>query len=192
MSTGFSLLDEAWASHAMPLPPRKSSAKVSKRRKKSSAAAYRIAPLCENTGKVGETGFADSFQASLAPYEPIFINDDDARDVSGADSRKSRSKKSDRTKTHDHPSISSRSFDHDEDSIAENEDLHNETSTLKCPPPIQCPPQQIIRYAEPPKPPSDDRYDTFLYVFSGVLLLFLLEQFIQIGIQIGIKQATDF
>ena len=183
MSTGFSLLDEAWASQAMPLPPRSASSKSSKRRRK--AAAPRIAPLCEATGKAGETGFADSFQASLAPYEPIFVNDDDARRVG-----KPRAPRKNRGRTHDHPSISGGDLGGTDGENSEDEYRGpGEEAAARCPPPAPCPPQQIIRYAEPPKPPSDDRYDTFLYVFSGVLLLFLLEQFVQIGIQIGARQA---
>jgi hypothetical protein len=35
----------------------------------------------------------------------------------------------------------------------------------------------------------DERYEMFLYMFSGVLLLFMLEQFLQIGILLGARMA---
>ena len=183
MSSGFSLLDEAWGSHAMPLPPRSKSSST-KRRKKF---ASRLAPLCEAAGKVAETGFPDSFQDTLAPFEPIYVNDDDAREVSKKKSRRSRSKSATGTVApppppEPSPPLPRNEDDYDYDTEEEQEEYRGGDKPVVCPP---CPPQQIIRYAEPPRPPSDDRYDTFLYVFSGVLLLFLLEQFLQIGIHIG-------
>ena len=37
--------------------------------------------------------------------------------------------------------------------------------------------------------PNDAMYNLFLYVFSGLLLLFILEQFLQVGIIIGSTKA---
>ena len=34
---------------------------------------------------------------------------------------------------------------------------------------------------------NNENYDVFLFVFSGVILLFILEQFIQVGLQLGIR-----
>lgn len=34
---------------------------------------------------------------------------------------------------------------------------------------------------------ANENHDVFLYVFSGVLLLFVLEQFIQLGLHMGMK-----
>lgn len=38
---------------------------------------------------------------------------------------------------------------------------------------------------------THENHDVFLYVFSGVILLFALEQFIQVGLHIGVRQL-DF
>ena len=37
---------------------------------------------------------------------------------------------------------------------------------------------------------EDVRYDLFLYVFSGLLLLFVLEQFLQVGIILGSAKSS--
>ena len=79
----------------------------------------------------------------------------------------------------------------------EEEYLREPTPAPPCPEcPPQCPacpacPPQEIRYVDPPRPHASETYDTFLFVFSGVLLLFVLEQLLQIGIQIGRAQARD-
>lgn len=151
MSTGYSLLDDAWPSQAMPLPSKP-------RRKKRTRQV--IPPICETSvSKRSDNGYIEDFSGSLAPFDPIYINDDDARDVTRKVERRQR--------------------------IAEEEEVVSPPPVVKCPPPV-------IKYIEVPKivtKPSDDRYDTFLFVFSGVLLLFLMEQFLQIGIQIGIRQS---
>lgn len=36
---------------------------------------------------------------------------------------------------------------------------------------------------------ANENHDVFLYVFSGVLLLFVLEQFIQLGLHMGMRDA---
>lgn len=178
MSSGFSLLEEAWGSQAMPLPPRsKSSSSSSTKRRKRFAS--RLAPLCESTGKEGQTGFADSFQTSLAPFEPIYVNDDDARGVS---------KRKGRAKAAGPPPPPPPRAEHDYDEDSDCEPGESRGTSRPAPPPVvcpPCPPQKVITYAERPRPAADNRYDAFLYVFSGVLLLFLLEQFLQIGIHIG-------
>lgn len=160
----------------MPLPPQ-TKPPSSKRKKKM---ASRLAPLCESTGKPGQTGYADSFLDTLAPFEPIYVNDD-AGELSKKKSRRSRTK----ANRHPHP----KEMQGDAGMYDDETDEEPETEPVPCPP---CPPQQIIRYAEPPRPPADDRYDMFLYVFSGVLLLFLLEQFLQIGIHIGRNTADRY
>ncbi len=52
-----------------------------------------------------------------------------------------------------------------------------------------CQPKTVVQYV--PSPRGDERNEMFLYVFSGVLLLFLLEQFLQIGIHIGARAALS-
>lgn len=37
---------------------------------------------------------------------------------------------------------------------------------------------------------GSENHDVFLYVFSGVLLLFIFEQFIQVGLHLGIRQNS--
>ena len=154
MSAGYSLLDEAWGSQAAPVPRYHKSS--SKRRRKQ-----RLPPLCDDMrAPPGEPSYSGTFQADhLAPFQPVYVNDDDARDVEQADE----------------PPPEPRPAAHKKERPERAERA-------------ECPPTQIIRYAEPPRTPVDDRYDTFLYVFSGVLLLFLLEQFLQIGIHIGAQQ----
>jgi hypothetical protein len=38
---------------------------------------------------------------------------------------------------------------------------------------------------------NNENYDVFLFVFSGVILLFILEQFIQVGLQLGIRNMKN-
>lgn len=37
---------------------------------------------------------------------------------------------------------------------------------------------------------TNENHDVFLYVFSGVILLFILEQFIQVGLHLGIRKTN--
>jgi hypothetical protein len=142
MSSGFSLLDEAWGAQAMPLPPRSSS----KRKKKHAARGG---------------GLYD---------DPIFLG--------GVP-----------------PAVFPAPFHQEEEYRREPIPDLPVPSCPECPPQCPpcpaCPPQEIVRYVDPPRPPANDNYDTFLFVFSGVLLLFVLEQFLQIGIHIGRAQARD-
>lgn len=43
------------------------------------------------------------------------------------------------------------------------------------------------RVAPGPSARPHENHDLFMYVFSGVLLLFVLEQFIQVGLHIGVR-----
>lgn len=67
-----------------------------------------------------------------------------------------------------------------------DEDEPEERSVPAPNPRVQSPPP-IIRYpvVEKRRTSKDDMHEIFLYVFSGVLLLFILEQFIQIGVYLG-------
>jgi hypothetical protein len=38
---------------------------------------------------------------------------------------------------------------------------------------------------------NNENHDVFLYVFSGVILLFILEQFIQVGLHLGIRNFRN-
>lgn len=53
------------------------------------------------------------------------------------------------------------------------------------------PPSAPTRPPEPPHlmPRQNENHDVFLYVFSGVLLLFVLEQFVQVGQHIGLRRS---
>lgn len=152
MSDGYSLIDQAWMSQAMPTQPRNKRLK-SKKTKKSK----KHAPSSDASGD--HPGPANIFMSSLAPYEPIYANEDDA-------------------------------FESPEN---EDNDGHSVERVPEscCPPPVVCPPVVCppVVVCPDPKPPADERYDTFLYVFSGVLLLFVLEQFLQLGIAIGARPA---
>lgn len=57
---------------------------------------------------------------------------------------------------------------------------HGKQSQLQLAPRYQLP-----HYHE--RPGMDNKYEMFLYIFSGVLLLFVLEQFLQIGVHIGTR-----
>lgn len=48
-------------------------------------------------------------------------------------------------------------------------------------------PITIKRKARSVAPRDNENHDLFMYVFSGVLLLFVLEQFIQVGLHIGVR-----
>lgn len=52
-------------------------------------------------------------------------------------------------------------------------------------PPSYSPPVAPPPRARPARP--HENHDLFMYVFSGVLLLFVLEQFIQVGLHIGVR-----
>lgn len=168
----------------MPLPPRaKGGVSSSKRRSRKAAAS------CKPSGgghepRPEQSGFADAFLDTLAPFrsdeDPIYVNDADARAAPQPDRRRP-------------PPPPPRSMSMEEE---EDDDPAPHAGARRrapeCPPCPPCPPQQIIHHIEAPKPPpTDQRYDAFLYVFSGVLLLFLLEQFMQIGIHIGTRQMAQ-
>jgi hypothetical protein len=101
---------------------------------------------------------------AYAPYEPIYTNDDDAFVGPENESNSGRTKE-------------------------DIEDCPPPGPKVVCPTCPMCPTCPVC--PEPP-PPSDNRYDTFLFVFSGILLLFVMEQFLQLGIAIGARSALPF
>lgn len=61
------------------------------------------------------------------------------------------------------------------------------------PPDQEAKPEVFRKNDKPPPRRSHENHDVFLYVFSGVILLFVLEQFIQVGLHIGVRQLDmDF
>lgn len=89
--------------------------------------------------------------------------------------------------------------DASENMVVENEfgEQEDETEAFDAPP--------VVDYTEPLKTSVDktakpvrreprrqhENHDLFMYVFSGVLLLFVLEQFVQVGLHIGVRNV-DF
>lgn len=59
---------------------------------------------------------------------------------------------------------------------------------LESPGPAPFPAIQTRSCAGGPRP--HENHDLFMFVFSGVLLLFVLEQFIQVGLHIGTRSAV--
>lgn len=143
MSEGYSLLDQAWMSQAMPAP----ASRTQKKRAKSKRSKKPRPP--EAPG-----GHDNIFMTSFAPYEPaVYANDDDAMHGPENDDNTGYSRE-------------------------------ESTTAVCCPPPVPCP-----ACPECP-PPHDPRYDIFLFAFSGVLMLFVMEQFLQLGIAIGSRSAV--
>ncbi|AUF82285.1 hypothetical protein TetV_193 [Tetraselmis virus 1] len=168
MASGYSL-NEVWGAQAMPIEKtHRSSKKSSKKKRKSS----RIDPYCKNANlpEVMTAVIPEAF----VPYDPISplemrLDEQESYQLyEPPEQHASREKEAEITELREH----------EKDTEHKQEfDVRNQ--------PVTCPPQQIIQYVNPAPPRGDDKYDMFLYVFSGVLLLFLLEQFLQIGIHIG-------
>jgi hypothetical protein len=179
MATGYSLLDEVWGADALPLPRSSRSKRSSGRKKKRSS---RSSPLCDKEDNRPPVSVAEipGHEQFLA-YDPSRYTEIDVLDHSdplyGAVRPVRKVAAGEET-------ISAAEMEEEE---AEAEAEAEAVGTF--PPQATCPPQRIVQYV--PSPRGDDRNDMFLYVFSGVLLLFLLEQFLQIGIHIGARAAFN-
>nr|WRJ69760.1 hypothetical protein TetV2_00311 [Oceanusvirus sp.] len=177
MATGYSLLDEVWGADAMPLPRSSRSKRSSGKKKRKSS---RASPLCDREDNRPPVTVADiPGEEHFIPYDPSRYTEIDVLDHSdplyGAVRPVRKSDENDRG-----------------DIFANEENDSPPADDLDPPAPAAaatCPPQRIVQYVSAPR--GDDRNDMFLYVFSGVLLLFLLEQFLQIGIHIGARAALS-
>lgn len=68
--------------------------------------------------------------------------------------------------------------------------------------PVQPPPKPQPKPEEPIMPPTsavppptepDSRiWDLMLYIFTGILIIFMMEQVFKIGVMIGMRRTTDF
>ena len=156
MATGYSLIDEVWGGDAMPVPKTERSKKSSKRSKRKN----RIAPVCDSHKPAADT------EESFVPYDPAVFSEvhvDDPADPLYGSMRP----------------VMNRPYPRYED----QEEIEAAEETPKdSPPAVQVQPE--IRYVQLPHRRADG-YDIFLYIFSGILLVFVMEQFLQIGINMG-------